>query len=317
MKVLLTGFTGFLGQYLGRLILQNGEDLRIILHRHTLPKTKLKKGVEVIWGKMDNEPTIEEAIEGVDCVIHSGWSFNSSAKERPTVNEKSAELLLKTSIESNVKKFIFISSVAVYGMKNKKAALINEESAFAKGKDLNFVYPSEKVSIENLIQNTDRKNMLVAIFRPGPIFDDEKAPAKKIVNIGRIRLGIGIGDGKNTLPYIHAQDVADAVIRWLKNGKSDSAFNVVPSKSISYRKWITLWGKNKGQNIRPVFIPISISYLLGFGINILKTVLNKSVNDDFKYGIKCAKRDIEYNNEKLISTLSWKDKYTANITDFN
>lgn len=310
-KVLLTGYSGFLGRYLAKALRKEGFCLRVLLHRHSITRREVGKDIEVVWGSIDNSNVIRNALSGVDYVVHSAWAFSSPIEGRPTLNERAASILFAESIRSNIKKFTFISSVAVCGINTKGNLLIDESSPLAKGKDLSFIYPSEKINIEKALQEYDRKETDLAIFRPGPIFDEYKGPAKKVLNLGRLNFGIAFGNGRNRMAYIHAKDVADAVTRWLIDGKDGSIFNVVPSKYISSREWIRAWGKRKNLSLKPIFIPGIAIRFAGFGLKILKKILGKQSNADVKYAIRCAKRDMTYSNRALKKSLNWRDEVTS------
>jgi len=310
IRVLLTGYSGFLGRYIAKALLNEGYSLVIILHKHTILRKELETNIEVIWGSIDSQDTIRHALDNVDYVVHSAWAFSSPNEERPTLNERATRLLFSESIRNNVKKFAFISSVAVYGMKAKSNSIINEISPLAKGKDLSFIYPSEKVNIEKIIKKFNRRNTSLAIFRPGPIFDENKGPVKSVIKFGHINIGIGIGNGRNRMAFIHARDVADAVVLWLKNGKDSTIYNVVPSKHLSSKEWIRAWGRKNNINLKPIFIPGTIIRLLAFGVNVLKKILRRQSNSDVKYALACAKRDVVYSNRVLKESLGWKEKST-------
>jgi UDP-glucose 4-epimerase len=311
MKVLLTGYSGFLGRYLGKALMQEGFSLRVLLHRHTITRRELETEVELIWGTINDLNVIRNALDGVDYVVHSAWAFSSPLEERPTLNEQAANMLFSESVHAGVKKFTFISSVAVYGMNAKSDSLIEELSPLAKGKDLSFIYPSEKIAVERALQGFDRKETALAIFRPGPIFDDCKGPPKKVTKLGRWNFGIGFGNGRNQMAYIHAKDAADAVTRWLVDGKDGSIFNVVSSKNMRSKEWFRAWGQRNNLSLKPVFIPGSIIRLAGFGVKTLKKMLGKQSKADVKYAIVCAKRSMRYSNKTLKRSLDWSDKKTS------
>jgi len=311
MKVLILGYSGFLGRYLVNALSEKGFSLRVLLHRHTVVKRELQKGIEVLWGTMDNLNVIRHAVAGIDYVVHSAWAFSSPLEKHPTINERSANILFSESVRAGVKKFAFISSVAVYGMSAKCHSLIEESNPLAEGKDILFIYPSEKINIEKDLLEFDRKETALAIFRPGPIFDEYKGPVKKVLNLDRWNFGIAFGNGRNRMAYIHAKDVADAVTRWLIDGKDGSIFNVVPSKYISSREWIRAWGKRKNLSLKPIFIPGIAIRFAGFGLKTLKKILGKQSNADVKYAIRCAKRDMTYSNRALKKSLNWRDEVTS------
>lgn len=279
MKVLLTGYAGFLGHHLGKALRKESFSLRVLFHRHTVTRKELETDIEVIWGSIDNSNVIRRAVDGVDCVVHSDWSFSASSSERPTINEKGTELVFKESVNAGVKAFVFISSVAIYGMSANKS-LVNESSPLATERDLSFIYPSEKTKVECDLQSYDKKSTKLGIFRPGPIFDDKKGLVKKIVGIAGVSIGIGLGNGRNCMAFIHADDVADAVVKWLKKPKDGGIFNVTPTVCLPHIDWYRRWGNMQGQRIKPIFVRGCVVRSAAFGVKMLKKVLGKQVKSD-------------------------------------
>jgi len=318
MKVLLTGYSGLLGRHLARALKKKGFSIRVLLHQSTVTRKDFAEEVdEVIWGSIDDPEVVRNALKDVQLVVHSSWAFSSPGEKRPTINETGTDLLIKESVQASVKAFSFISSIAVYGMKSIEKKLIIEASPLATGKEKAFIYPSEKINTENYLRSYDKKNTMLAIFRPGPIFDDKSRPVKKIISVFGRSFGIGLGNGKNHMACIHAKDVADAVVRWMENGKDNTILNIVPTKQLLSKDWILAWGQNKGFSIQPVFIPVSFIRLAGYGLKTLKKILGKQHKGDTAYAIACATRDLRYNNEALKASLGWTDKVTSAYTEDN
>jgi len=321
INVLLTGYSGFLGRYFGKSLMKSGFCLRVLFHRQTLTRKEVNNDdIEVIWGSIDNLNVVRKALnvvrkalDGVDYVVHSAWAFNSPSEGQSGMNERAAKMLFGESVRLGIKKFAFISSVAVYGMSKKnidRDLLINESNPLGTGKELEFLYPYEKISIEKYLQGFDRKKTAVGIFRPGPIFDERRGPPKKVLKLGHRSLGIGFGSGRNHMAFIHAKDVADAVTLWLLYGKDGSVFNIVPSECLSSKDWFHAWGERNNLLLKPIFIPGFLVRLANFGLKILKNVVGKRTKKDVKYSIACAKRDLLYSNQSLKKSLDWKDKVT-------
>ncbi len=314
-KVLLTGFTGFLGPHLARALIREGYDLRVVFHRHTIIKRDRMEEAEVLWGSLDNPDVVKRAMDDVDIVVHSAWGpVSSSAGRSPNI--EALELLLSESAASGVAKFVFLSSVAVYGMRGKPRDAVKETNPFAEGKDLDFYYPSEKIAAEKYLMEFDRKAMQLGVFRPGPIFDDKRGISKKNLKFGPWSLGIGLGTGRNRMAYIHARDVAEAIMQWLNCGKDGAVFNVVPSRCFRAKDWMRAWGLKHDLDIKPVYVPGFFLRMAGFGVKVLKRMMGRKGGSNVKYAVACAKRNLSYSNAALKESLNWKDKATSEYTGF-
>jgi nucleoside-diphosphate-sugar epimerase len=310
MKVLLAGYTGLLGRYIARALKREGMTVRVVLHQRTVAKIDfVNEADELLWGSLDNPQVLKKALHGVDAVIHSAWKFSLQAAQRPTVNELVTESLYKASIEEGVERFAFISSVAVYGMQSDSNAVLSESSPLSSGDD--FIYPSEKLATEKLLLSLDRGSMLLGIFRPGPIFDNSKSPVKKNICIAGKKLAIGFGNGLNYMPYIHAADVADAIVRWLLSNDYDgSIYNITPSECMRHRDWYVAWGKKHGMKLTPVFLRPWMMRFAALGATTLKFILRKPGKVDVEYALAAATRSLRYSHGRAAKDLGWKPVQT-------
>jgi nucleoside-diphosphate-sugar epimerase len=315
MKALITGYSGFLGRHLARALRAEGVQIRVLLHQLPVPRREFaREANEVLWGSIDDAATIRRAVQGVQIVVHSAWAHSARDAPRPTVNENAATLLFTESARAGVRCFALISSVAVYGMASKADAILDESSPVAAGEELRYIYPSEKIRVESLLRSQTASGMRLGIFRPGPIIDDHKGPCKKIVHLGGRAFAVGLGTGRNHLPYIHAQDVTAAVASWLKNGKDGDVFNVTPSSCQTAREWYRSWGEVSGQRLTPLFFTPTLARILFLAVKALKRILGRSNKADVKYALASATRDLIYSNGALKAALGWRDEATARYT---
>lgn len=315
MKFLITGYPGFLGRHAARAFKKEGHRIRVLLHRRTVTCEEFSREAdECLWGSILEGEVVRKAVAGIDAVIHCAWVFHLTSPERPTPNEKGTELLLEESIRVGVKAFVFISSVAVYGMRGDGGSPLSESSPLAAGKELLFLYPSEKIAIEKMLLSSDRKGLRLGIFRPGPIFDDSKGPIKQMFTIGDHSFALGMGNGRNLMGYIHAEDVAEAVVKWLKKGQDGAIFNVTPTTHLNHREWYQSWANRHHLPLSPIFIDESLIRIAAFGMRTLKNLLGKETKGNIHYAIATAIRNLQYSNEALKKSLDWTDKATERYT---
>ncbi len=306
MRVLLTGYSGLLGRHIARALKREGYTVRVVLHKRTLTRQLFaSEADELLWGSLEDAKVLQEAVFGVDCVVHSAWKFSAQNASRPTMNEVVTENLYKASLDAGVKRFAFVSSVAVYGMSATGASPLTEDHPLDQVG--HFVYPSEKVRMESLLTGIPRKEMLLGVFRPGPIFDDSKSPIKKILG----KRAIGFGTGRNRMPYIHATDVASGIVSWLRVGSDGGIYNLTPDKHLQHREWYVAWARKKGFVVTPFFIRPWVLRAAAMGATALKKMLGKSGKVDVEYAIAAATRNMQYNNGRAVTELQWKPDITS------
>ena len=119
--VLVTGGTGFLGSYLIKHLIDKRYPVRAIRRSNKLPfwiDEQVFEKVEWLDGDVLDVVALEEAMEGVDAVIHSAAvvSFvKKNRKEMYKVNVEGTANVVNMMLEKNVKRLIHISSVAALG----------------------------------------------------------------------------------------------------------------------------------------------------------------------------------------------------------
>jgi nucleoside-diphosphate-sugar epimerase len=302
MNILLTGYAGLLGRHIARSLKQSGHRVRVVLHSRTVARMDFTtEADELLWGSLEDQ--------GIDGVVHSAWKFSMQSAERPTTNEIVTESLFRESVNSGVKEFVFISSVAVHGMNSDDGAAITETSPVVSATD-EFVYPAEKVNTERALLSIARGSTRLAILRPGPLFDDEKSPVKKILHLAGKSFALGFGTGENPMPYIHAADVGDAVGRWLGSGKNGGVFNITPTNCLAHRDWYVAWGKAHGMTLSPLFVRSWVMRSAAWGGTMAKRALGKAGKVDVSYALAAASRNLKYSNATAVRELGWTPSHT-------
>lgn len=113
---LVTGATGFLGRHLVTALLRDPE-MRVRALVRSAP-TALPRTVDVVHGDLTMEDgRIERAVDGCDVVFHCAAVVGDrvSWAAGRAVNVDGARRVAKVADKTGVKRFIHVSSVAVYG----------------------------------------------------------------------------------------------------------------------------------------------------------------------------------------------------------
>ena len=199
MKVLITGSSGFLGRHLTQLyVSQNVFELNRYFGDYKI--------------SLENEiPNFNEVYE---LVIHSAGKAHSIPK---TESEKKSFFdnnvggtfnLLRGLEKSGVpKKFVFVSSVSVYGL--DAGANINEEYPLL-AKD---AYGKSKIEAEQLIKNWCDENEVIFTILRLPLLVGGNPPGNLGSMLKAIRQGFyfNIGGGKARKSMVLAEDVAKVI----------------------------------------------------------------------------------------------------------
>ena len=169
MKVLVTGATGFLGEYIVKELSEKGYKVIAFGRNEEKGRDLSRRYIHTsfIKGNFENIDDLKNIDENIDYIVHAGGLSTVWGKWKDFYNSnvKGTENIIRFCKESDIKKLVFISSPSIYA-KPKDGFLIKEEEAPSENR-LNF-YIRSKILAESRIKEIS--NMTWVIIRPRGIF---------------------------------------------------------------------------------------------------------------------------------------------------
>src|SRR5919107_1737050 len=222
-RVLITGGAGFLGINLTRHLLSRGYALASLdVEQFDYPE---RDRVEIITGDIRDKALVDRAVEGADFVVHTAAALPLySPEDIYTTDVEGTRNVLDASLRHGVKRFVHISSTAVYGIPDHHP-LYETDQLHGVGP-----YGEAKVIAEQICQEYRDKGMCVPIIRPKSF-------------VGPERLGVFalfydwakdgknfpvLGSGNNRYQLLDVEDLCAAI--WLAatgdRDKVNDTFNI-------------------------------------------------------------------------------------------
>lgn len=131
-RYLVTGAAGFIGSCLAKRLIRDGHQVYTIDNLSTGSKKVIPNGVEFIKGDCQNSAVVNQ-LDGIpfEAIYHiAGQSSGEISFENPVydlqTNAQSTLLLLKLALKNGIKKFIYASTMSVYG--NQQVLPVNEDA---------------------------------------------------------------------------------------------------------------------------------------------------------------------------------------------
>ena len=120
MVVLVVGGAGYVGSHAARVLRSHGHEA-LIYDNFSTGHARLTAGFELITEDLGDTPKITAALRRVDAVMHfAAYAYVGESVENPRKyfqnNVEAALTLLNACIDCGVRKFIFSSTCAVYGV---------------------------------------------------------------------------------------------------------------------------------------------------------------------------------------------------------
>jgi nucleoside-diphosphate-sugar epimerase len=172
-RVLVTGGTGFLGAYIIQELVTRGWTVRAIRRGVTqppfIPATIWEK-VEWVGGDVLDVVGLEEAMEGMDAVVHSAAKLSFSRADRREVyhtNIEGTANVVNIALERNIRRLVHVSSVAALG-RTGNGETVNEKKPWEESK-WNTRYATSKFRGEIEVWRAIGEGLPAVIVNPSTI----------------------------------------------------------------------------------------------------------------------------------------------------
>lgn len=254
VSILIVGANGFVGGHLLKKFYDMGHvGVRCLIRRPSEAVNQLCRDVRI--GDLRDKNSIRDIAKNIDVVFHLATVGNINAvlpeeyEKYRLNNVTGTKNLLEECVKGGVKKFIYFSSLAVYG--SAKGPLITESMTCKP----ETPYEKTKYECEKLVEKFCGKHEIsFSILRPSAIYGrGGKSDIRRLA--GFVKLGIIpiAGDGRNLVHVTHVDDVIDAAVKASKAGKS--GIYILNSESLPLNEIIEIVGK--GRRIIKLKIPVS------------------------------------------------------------
>jgi len=309
MKVLLTGASGFLGGHIAEMLVEAGHEVRAFVRRTSRTGLLEKLGVGIARGDLLDRASLDEAMRGVEAVIHAAATMTGPAQEFEATSTKGSENVFDAAEKAGVKRFVHISSIAVLRMKKPaRGEAIAEDTPYEDDPTFLGVYNKSKIDAERAVLGYgERSDVDVVVIRPGLLY----GPRGKWV---LPRMGYALGDncfvvvgmGWNPLPVCYVRNCARAaVLAAQKEGLRCEAFNIVDDEPFTQVEYLKRLKREVRSNLSILRAPYLLARLFGVCAGMGMNLLGRGNPIAKAHLVACVRR-LRYSNEKAKRCLGWE-----------
>ncbi len=209
MKALITGGNGFIGSFLIEKLLQKGHEICCLIRKTSNLKWLTNLPVKYCYGDITRPESLYAAVENADYIFHLGGLTKAlKPADYFFVNTQGTANLLAacSKVNPNLRKFIFVSSLAASGPS-------------LDGQPLTELFPAapltpygkSKAEAEALVLSWSEK-FPVTILRPPPVYGPRDVDVFEIFKYVNKRLKLRLLGPERLTSMIYVHDLVDGII---------------------------------------------------------------------------------------------------------
>ncbi len=249
-------------------------------------------------------PTLDKSFEGITHVVHCAAivSFNNSIdSQMHQVNIEGTKNILALCQKHNVKKLVYISSVAALG-RASNATIISENTKWEYS-SLNTAYANSKYLAELEVWRAQEEGLSTVILNPSVII----GPGNW--NSSSLHLFAYVKKEKPLYPigsinYVDVRDVAKITNHFLFDATQGERF-ILNAGLLSYKNLFSLIAKNLNKKAPSLRISPPLAIFVAYILRIIRFFTGIKFNIT-KEAVKLSQLSVLFSSKKIEKTLSYK-----------
>lgn len=243
--ILITGGTGLVGKELTKKLVSNENTVRIL----TRSQKQNETGIEYYQWDVGQQKIEENAIKGIDTIIHLAgagvadkpWTA-SYKKEIVSSRVDSIQLIYKKCKELGTfpKSIISASGTAYYGFDNSPK-IYTEEDPAGSGFLTEVSKQWEAASLD--FENESARRV---VFRIGVVLSKQGGALPQLKMPFKFGIGSPMGSGNQPLPWIHIEDLTNAIVEAQQNESMSGNYNAVAPQALTNAQFSKILAKKMG-----------------------------------------------------------------------
>lgn len=221
------------------------------------------QGVDIVQGDLLYGASLEQAVEGCDAILHAAaWTGGPGVGGAAgwTTNVAATRHLLQLARRQGTQRFIYFSSVAVYGLNS--SPVIDET---APTPPVGQLYPDSKIAAEAMVRDAQSQGLSTTIIRPASTYGP-RGFAWSISPIQQIQRGrlVLLGSDQGLVNPGYIDNLVEGTLLALSGPQADGeTFNLCDGIVVTYRdfylRYAAMLGKDRLPTIPPALARLAVS----------------------------------------------------------
>jgi UDP-glucose 4-epimerase len=256
-KILIAGGAGFIGSHLCEKLLPENTEITVFDNFCTGKMENLKNvknDVRIITGNINNFKEVSNAIKGNNLVIHQAFPYGVATRELDKQFVEDGAIgtynILRASVEHDIEKVLYASTVAVYGRQEYTPLDENHPKVpflpYGATKLLGELYCS---TINNVFGLDTVSLRYFNVYGPRYATFDHSAMIHFLERVIQNNCPLIYGDGSQVRDYTYIDDIIQGTVLALKKDNTNGGvYNIAEGEGMKIidlaKKIIEISGKN-------------------------------------------------------------------------
>ncbi|MBF0265331.1 MAG: NAD-dependent epimerase/dehydratase family protein [Gammaproteobacteria bacterium] len=264
LRILMTGSSGFIGNYLGKYLLSSDSNYEVInTYRNDIQGVTIKEKNAFIIGEINSQTNWQQALQNIDVVIHLAARVhimqeisNDPLQEFIETNSRGTINLAQQALKSGVKRFIYLSSIKVNGEETINRAFTADDNNISKDP---YAY-SKHLAEQELLTLAKQSNLEVVIIRPPLVYGPGvKGNLQRLITLVKKEFPLPLAGIENQRSIVGIENLCDFIQTCIHHPAAiNEIFLVKDKEDISTTTLIKLLARAMDKKVRLFYLPKKI-----------------------------------------------------------
>lgn len=308
--VLVIGGTGFIGRHTCHALADAGYGVRVFSRGQVSGFDRPDNRISGFTGDLKSEEDLLAALEGIDTVYHFARATESTWEGYLANDVEVTRHIGISCLKAGVQRLIYTGTISCYDASDPEQT-ISEETPFDSDLEERDLYSRSKAKCEEVLLAMHKEdNLPLIIARPGIVIGEGGPLQHWGIAMWRGSTSCKLwGHGKNNLPFVLVEDVADGLLKMMTvSGVTGEAFNLVGDPMLSAQDYFSEISTGYGVKMRAIPTPTWRFFLVDMVKYGAKKILarRKNLTKPTLRDWKSRSQVSPYDNTKPKTFLGWE-----------
>jgi nucleoside-diphosphate-sugar epimerase len=227
MKYLVIGATGFIGRWVARQLIEQGDEVVSLARNPRKTQHLEESGVEIMPGDITKKNSMRDAMHGVDGVFHVAEWYRLGVKSKneialaEAVNIEGARNVLELVRELKIPRCVYTSSLAVFS--DTKGKLVKENYRH-RGPWLSVYDHTKWRAHYEVVQKMQEERVPIVIVQPGMVYGPGDQGSVHNMLVSYLQRRLPMVPKQTAFCWGHVEDIAHGHIQAMEQGKPGESY---------------------------------------------------------------------------------------------